>query len=811
MDGSTSSARIALARLCTGRAVGAIVGAVVASGLPASSAGAHGGAVASAGLTERQLHAFETRVLGPEHAAEHAAMRAAARRPVDPAADRRRRLQEVAAAGPPSEVGEWAGGPRVIVRNGRGDRSLSAIHALLLPTGKVLFFGPPVGSDSPRTPRVNESVAVLYDPVTGGFRDVAPPIDPRTGLRSNIYCGGAALMSDGRVLVTGGYLDFNENTAPNNKGLNHTWTFDPWTEDWVRHENLGGGTNAHSTAGGRWYPSQTLMPDGRTFIVGGITESGTQLNRSVEVFDPSRPLGQELDTLSGSVSGIRVGTDELIYPHTFWMPSGRGYVVGPANWISFFYPLPSSVFTQQNAPQPSLERTWSSGVLQPLERDSSRGRVTLIGGASHPGGDRNPGNNYQRGPATATTETFDEGANGWSSSSSLNVPRAHLNTVLLPDGRMVSVGGGAGGTNLYAVRSDRAERQVEIFDGNGWRLGPPQAESRAYHSTALLLPDGSVISAGDDNPAASDADPLRDTYEIYKPSYFFRGPRPEIRTAPASADYDATISVGTTATDIVKATLVAPGAATHAVDMSQRLINLPVSQKADRTGYDVRMPANRDVAVPGHYMLFIVDRDGRPSVASWIALGTQSRPGGGTQGEPVTPAPPPASPAPAPAGPPAPPVAVAPAAPVTAPARPRVTARLATMRLRVVRRRGRLVLRVGIGERGRARVLARLFRIRAEQRVSLGFWQRRVRFRSARTRAVTFRLTRAQRRRMHGDIRLRVVIRAQGATAGRRVRVVWFRLRRGGKVELISSRTTALTTESPPPAAVRLAGASRRP
>ena len=55
-----------------------------------------------------------------------------------------------------------------------------------------------------------------------------PPIDPRTGLRSNIYCGGASLMGDGRVLVTGGYLDFDETPGHvNDKGLNHTWTFDP--------------------------------------------------------------------------------------------------------------------------------------------------------------------------------------------------------------------------------------------------------------------------------------------------------------------------------------------------------------------------------------------------------------------------------------------------------------------------------------------------------------------------------------------------------------------------------------------------------
>ena len=101
-----------------------------------------------------------------------------------------RERRRLSAAGPPEAVGAWDGAPRTITRNGRANESLPAIHSILLPTGKVLMFGPPLGPATPREPRVNESVAVLFDPVTRTFEDVPPPVDPRTGMRSNIYCSG---------------------------------------------------------------------------------------------------------------------------------------------------------------------------------------------------------------------------------------------------------------------------------------------------------------------------------------------------------------------------------------------------------------------------------------------------------------------------------------------------------------------------------------------------------------------------------------------------------------------------------------------
>jgi hypothetical protein len=34
----------------------------------------------------------------------------------------------------------------------------------------------------------------------------------------------------------------------------------------------------------------------------------------------------------------------------------------------------------------------------------------------------------------------------------------------------------------------------------------------------------------------------------------------------------------------------------------------------------VRMPGDADIAPPGYYMLFVLDRSGTPSVARWVRL-----------------------------------------------------------------------------------------------------------------------------------------------------------------------------------------------
>jgi len=139
---------------------------------------------------------------------------------------------------------------------------------------------------------------------------------------------------------------------------------------------------------------------------------------------------------------------------------------------------------------------------------------------------------------------------------------------------------------------------------------------RLYHSTALLLPDGRVLSAGGGR-TGNDTDPNQLSAEFYAPPYLFKGPRPTMSVAPATATYGGTIPVQTPdAGRIATVSLLRLGAATHAFNMDQRFV--PLTFTAGNGALTVQAPANTNLAPPGSYMLFILDTNGVPSVAATL-------------------------------------------------------------------------------------------------------------------------------------------------------------------------------------------------
>jgi hypothetical protein len=183
------------------------------------------------------------------------------------------------------------------------------------------------------------------------------------------------------------------------------------------------------------------------------------------------------------------------------------------------------------------------------------------------------------------------------------------NAVILPDGRVLVVGGGAQHTygepvlvpELYHPTTER------------WARLAPQQGSRMYHSTALLLPDGRVLSAG------QDAGDLATFGEVFSPPYLFKGSRPTIARVPSGARYGTRFRIVTPdAADIRRVSLVRPGSVTHGVDFGQRFVQLGFSAAAGTL--TVRVPARASVAPPGHYMLFLVNSAGVPSTARWIRI-----------------------------------------------------------------------------------------------------------------------------------------------------------------------------------------------
>ena len=450
-----------------------------------------------------------------------------------------------AAALDSSTMGEWSAPmPWPVV----------GIHAALLPTGKVLHFSYPLDGLG--------AEAWLWDPQTATLKEV--PVD------RNLFCGSHTFLPDGRLLVVGGTDPAPGSTA---NGLKDMHTFDPSTETWSYVGDM---------QVGRWYPTSVSLPDGRTLVLSGRDEQG-DLTDVVEIYDP--------------VSGIQVvsGANQFLnlYPWMHVLPSGKLFNAGPTILTSEFDPATAT--WQAIAPNNYGNRHDGSSVLLPLRPPDYRPEVLIMGGDN---------------PATDTAEVIDLGQQtpAWSPTGSMNYARHHADPVLLPDGKLVVVGGsGLGKSEAEAVLA------AELFDPETetWTEMASMVRPRIYHSTSILLPDGRVLAAGTDGEF---------TAEIYSPPYLFQGPRPEISSAPPTSSYGNTFQVSSPdAQDIARVVLIRPAAMTHSVNMEQRYVELEFV--AGSGVLTVQAPPSANLAPKGYYMLFVVNSAGVPSVATFILLG----------------------------------------------------------------------------------------------------------------------------------------------------------------------------------------------
>jgi hypothetical protein len=228
-------------------------------------------------------------------------------------------------------------------------------------------------------------------------------------------------------------------------------------------------------------------------------------------------------------------------------------------------------------------------------------------------------------PPTNTAETIDLTASkpAWKSTASMQFKRRQLNATLLADGKVLVTGG----TSAQGFSNGNgAVLASEIWNpstGN-WTTGASMQIPRLYHSTALLLPDGRVLSTGSGKPASThDIDRLNG--EIYSPPYLFNAngtlaARPVIGSTPASVGYGQTFFVGTAqATQISKVSWIRIGSVTHASNMDQRFQSLAFTKVSG--GLNVTAPANANLSPPGYYLLFILNGSGVPSVAKFVRIG----------------------------------------------------------------------------------------------------------------------------------------------------------------------------------------------
>jgi hypothetical protein len=418
-----------------------------------------------------------------------------------------------------------------------------------LPDGRVFFVSYYAESLHPN----------IWDPVSNTFTATASS-------SYALFCAGHTTLADGRVFIAGGHIaDYT--------GYPHAVIFDPATN---------GFTSLPDMNTGRWYPTTTTLPNGDVLVVSGDINSNTNVDALPQVFQFSTKTWRNLTTAQLS---------QPLYPNMLVAPNGKVFNAGPSRQSRYLNTGGTGSWSNVAVTNFGGSRDYGPAVMYDV------GKVLDVGGAD---------------PPTATAEIIDLNAAtpAWKFTSSMHFPRRQHNAVILPDGKVFIVGGSkASGFDT----STSPVLPTEMWDPatGQFTVMASIAVYRGYHSTALLLADGRVLSAGG-NVGGPNA-------QLFSPPYLFAGARPSIASAPVSAGYGQTVFVGTPdAASVSKVTLLKQASVTHTNSMSQGF--QPLSFTKTSTGLNVTMPANANLATPGYYMLFILNGSGVPSVGSIIQI-----------------------------------------------------------------------------------------------------------------------------------------------------------------------------------------------
>ena len=229
------------------------------------------------------------------------------------------------------------------------------------------------------------------------------------------------------------------------------------------------------------------------------------------------------------------------------------------------------------------------------------GKVLIVGGSDVPSG---------RPTNSAETIDLNGGSPAWSYTGSMVSARRQFNATLLPDGRIVATGGTSAAGFSDPAGGVHAAEMWDPATGR-WTTWASNVVTRVYHSTTILLPDGRLLHSGSGDGGNL---PRELNAELFSPPYLFRGARPRIDSAPSVVSYGERFDVASTdAGTVVAASWVRLSSVTHAFDQNQRYLQLGFERSP--SGVTVTAPSSANLAPPGHYMLFLLNGDGVPSVA----------------------------------------------------------------------------------------------------------------------------------------------------------------------------------------------------
>jgi Domain of unknown function (DUF1929) len=529
-----------------------------------------------------------------------------------------------------------------------------AIHSVVLDNGDILFVAGSGNDPSEFAAGTFESA--VYNPTKGTFQVIPTPND--------FFCAGHVQLPNGDILILGGNKAYPVPAAGANpghgyEGYSTSYIFDPVTLKYYKVNNL---------TQGKWYPSATELGNGDIISYGGLDQTSGPAE-DIEYFryqfdnkltDSTPVAGADGEWLPAkAINGDNPGNTnytgfwglypamiltqngELFYTgsHVFGnneSPVGEGRTTprgkGGAGFLNIASILKPGPGTDKTTPVNGLQDTpggpegtdmtdQSMSVLLPPAQTQ---QVFLAGG----------GNINYDFPATRLTDLINLNTADPAYKDGPLLPRGTLSNgalepvadgkmyvsmVLLPNGNVFETGGGV-------INREDPVYEASMINTAALEAGDSASKvytemavdpvPRTYHSQSFLLPDGRIISIGN-NPGDGS---FNMQISVYSPPYLFDGARPVIDSVAYASDwvYGNRYTIKTS-TPIKSAELMRPAAVTHQSDPNQRYVALPISGSGDTVS--LNLTSNHNIAPPGWYMLFVTNGNNVPSVAKWVHVG----------------------------------------------------------------------------------------------------------------------------------------------------------------------------------------------
>jgi galactose oxidase len=402
----------------------------------------------------------------------------------------------------------------------------------------------------------------------------------------DMFCPGVSILADGRILISGG-----SNSAAST-------IYDPVKNTW---------SVAAPMKIPRAYQSNITLSTGEVFTIGG-SWAGGQGGKNGEVWSASGGW-RKLD--NAPVTPILTNDPQGVFRSDnhawlFAMAGGKVFQAGPSRRMNLYSTTGTGGVQSLGLRADSGDAMNGNAVMYDV------GKILTLGGA--------PG--YQDSDATARAYAIDMN-DGFkvTRTGDMAARRAFSSAVAMPDGQVLVLGGQAYAKPFSDATAAMAPEIWDPATGKFTALAP-MAAPRAYHSVALLLPDARVFVGG--GGLCGNCTTNHPNGQIFTPPYLLNSdgtarPRPTITTAPTTAALGSTIEV-TTSGPTPSFSLIRMSTVTHTVNTDQRRIPLTPTAVSGNTA-SLKLPSDPGVLIPGPYLLFALDANGVPSVATTIRIG----------------------------------------------------------------------------------------------------------------------------------------------------------------------------------------------